>query len=132
MLAVGLSWFLGAGSLQVQVDSPDSPNLSFRVPLAFVQAGVMAIPNRVFAEVRHELDDELGEGWSPSFERICDALVDSPDGLFVQVRSDDERIDISKKRGSFHILVEDGDETVRVKVPIKAIRMLGRKLSDDL
>lgn len=131
LLAAGAWWFLGAGSLRVQVSSPDAPNLRFSVPLAFVQAGVMAIPDRVFAEVRDEIGDEIGN-WEPGFERICDALVDAPDGVFVQVESDGEHITVSKKRGTFHIRVEDGEESVRVQVPIKAIRMLGRKLADDL
>ncbi len=128
-LSLGAWWLFGAGSVQVQISGDDMPRLSFGLPLSIIQAGIMLTPDQVFAELREELDAELGP-WSATFEAFCDGLADCPDGVFVRVETDRERVVISKKRRHIQVQVEDGDERVKVKVPIKAIRLLGRQLSE--
>ncbi len=131
VLSLGAWWLLGAGSFQVQVWGDDTPHLRFSVPLALLQAGLLAVPNEVMAGVRSELDCELGP-WRAGIEKFCESLADCPDGDYVRVESGREYVRISKKRGDIVIFVEDGDERVRVKVPIKALGMLGSYLTDDL
>jgi hypothetical protein len=128
-LSLSAWWLFGAGSVQVQIHGDDMPRISFGLPLSLIQAGLILTPDVVFAELRHELDDELGP-WLTSFEAFCDGLEDCPDGVFVQVESDDEQVLVVKKRRHIQIQVIDGDENVKVKVPIKAIRLFGRQLAE--
>ncbi len=129
VLSLGAWWLLGAGSVQVQIRGDDMPRLSFGLPLSLIQAAMILAPDQVLADLRHDLDDELG-AWLPSFEAFCDGLADCPDGVFVRVESGNERVLVTKKRRQLLIQVEDGDESVKIKLPIKAIRLFGRQLAE--
>ncbi len=129
LFGFALWMFLGSGSLQVQVDGRDHPRFAISLPFSLLHAGVMLMPNEVFAEVRDELDHELGS-ISPAIEAFCESLAHCPDGEYLRVESGEESVVILKKRRHLHIIVEEYDESVRVKVPIKALEILGEAIVD--
>lgn len=121
--------FVGASSIQLRVSGDDHPRFAIGLPFSLVHAGVMLMPDEVFAEVRRELDHELGSVL-PVLEAFCESLADCPDGEYLRVETRDESVVIVKKRRHLIIRVEDCGESVRVKLPIKAIEVLGEAIVD--
>lgn len=51
-----------------------------------------------------------------------DAMSRSPDGVYVDIRSRDEIVLISKRDGALHVEVDTPEETVRASIPLAAAR----------
>jgi hypothetical protein len=126
-----LAWtVIRAGAVEVRVAEagPGGADLHLYVPAILLKAGVCAVPDRVFAEVRAEMSAELEDYW-PVLEAVCDGLRDCPDGVFVRVDSADERVEIVKKKGHLLVEVDDGGDHVRIRFPLNCMDSVVAKLA---
>ena len=71
--------------------------------------------------------DRLGEQareiqpWLPTIRAGLDALSESDDITFVQVKEPGQNVRVAKSGGSIVVDVNDNDETVHVSTPIRAM-----------
>jgi hypothetical protein len=71
--------------------------------------------------------DRIGEQareiqpWMPTIRASLDALSESDDITFVEVKEPGQNVRLAKNGGSIVVDVNDNDETVHVSTPIRAI-----------
>ena len=119
LLVVGFSWSViraGVFEVSVQEGGPEGHDLRLIVPAAFVHAALKIVPDRIFEELRCELDQEIGDHWSMILAAARE-LDGVPDGLLVEVTDGSERVRVSKEGGHYHVEVTDGDDEVGVVLP---------------
>jgi hypothetical protein len=119
LVLVGLGWsVIRAGVFEVSVHEggPDGNDFTLYVPAAFVQAALRLVPDAIFADIRSELDREIGNQW-PLLLAAARELDKCPDCTLVRVESGREFVRVRKEGGSYRVDVSDGDESVRVILP---------------
>ncbi len=102
--------------VRVTDDGPHGEKVSVNVPLSMIEA---FLPMLESEKLRHgHIDWHNGELHGVDFREFLEALQEAPDTNFVTVRSDHEDIRVAKEDGFLVINVDDGDEHVRVRLPM--------------
>ncbi len=119
LVILGATWsVISAGVFEVSVHEagPDGDGFTLYVPAAFVHTALKLVPNAIFAEIRSELDNEIGNHW-PLILAAARELDKCGDLTLVKVESDDELVTIRKEDGRYYIDVSDGDDNISVVLP---------------
>jgi hypothetical protein len=123
--ALGFAAFrVGSIEVKVRESGPDGVDLAFSIPATMVEAAIHMVPDEVLWEASAEIDE-----WLPMLEVLQDEIRQLPDCELVHVESDDERVRVAKRRGKLIVEVEDGDDEVRVAVPIRFMSTAMSKLA---
>jgi len=102
--------------VRVQEKHPGGANLWIPVPVGLARVALHFVPR----EDLPQLDPEARR-YLPVARRIAQELAVAPDGVLVEVRSDDEQVLIVKRGGDLVVEVESLDEHVRVSLPAAAL-----------
>ncbi len=102
------------GLLSVKIHD-DDVDLSIQMPAAVVMLVMPFVPD----EVLREAVDEINEA-APVARAFIAEISRCPDFVIVSVDSDDERVKVRKKGRHLLVEVDDGESSVRVKMPLKA------------
>lgn len=122
-LALAGSKVITAGSIDIDVieKTGAGSSVGIHVPAAVVPVAVHLMPQVTVDDIRMEMGPEALEAL-----RIADAVMGElarvPDGVFVDVMDRTDIVRIEKRAGKLHIYVDSPTETVRVEVPIRAVR----------
>ena len=142
LLVVGLSlaivilgWvaLLGAvyawgGVMTVRVHDPgEGVNLYLPVPAALIEVAVAGSQSLIPDEELASIGVDLGE-LQPLVEEMLRTLDAQPDFTLVEVEDHDEHVRVYKEGGALKVEV-DGDVTVRVSIPTRAVRRTVARLS---
>ena len=84
------------------------------VPLGLAQVAAAFVPEE---KMRLQMGAEA-QRFLPVARDVLAALADAPDGELVRVEEHGEKVVIRKEGGLLRIKVDDGDQHVRVQVPI--------------
>lgn len=121
MAGVGLA---GAGVLcsegivyvKVIEKQPQGLHLHLVAPAMLAPIAVRLAPKRDLAEATREV-----QPYMPAIRAALDALRDSDDVAFVEVKEPGENVKVAKSGGAIVVDVDDADDTVHVSTPIRAI-----------
>ena len=125
LFAIGLGlagatlYHAGTFHLEVHEKSAHGASVGIHIPATAACAAAMLVPTMV----RAEIPDEAREHLHLAREAIM-ALGRCPDGVFVDVESDEEIVLIEKKNGEILISVDTPAETVRASFPVRSVSSL--------
>jgi hypothetical protein len=126
-LALGL-YSLGSIEVSMKGHGCGGDDIELRLPAALVQAALMLTPDDLVCGGgkcgRQAMLDKM-----PLASALCRALQDTPDFVLVEVESDDERVRIEKRGHALFIDVNNPEETVRVRVPVKIVQGIVNKFA---
>lgn len=115
LLAAG-TLFHFTGVLVVNVKDKDH-HIYLPVPMLLVRGAIRMIPEKAQAQIH--APDELRQNRA-AILAAAKALVNCPDGNFVEVESRDQTVEITKKNGNLYVDVTSPQEEVHLQVPIEA------------
>lgn len=102
------------GFLSVKVHDEDI-DLSFHIPAAVVMVIMPFVPDEILREAVEEVNEA-----APVARAFIAEISRCPDFVIVSVDSDEERVRVHKKGRHLLVEVDDGESSVRVKMPLKA------------
>ena len=105
----------GIAVVNVQEAGPGGTHLVIPVPLVLAQAALTFAPH----DAKYVECPDLAP-FAPIAEKVMAELRKAPDFTLVEVQQDDQHIVIRKIGKCLEVNVEDGDETVQCRVPLKA------------
>ncbi len=119
-VALGLLLYAtGLAIVDVREGGPHGTRLIVPVPLALANAGLL------FVDREHQrIDCPEFAPYQPAAARLAGELRHAPDARFVEVESPNEHVTIDKAGDVLVVQVHDGDDDVRVKVPIAGLEKL--------
>ncbi len=105
--------------LHVAVDDSRDESVRVTVPLSLARAIIPLIKDEDISggKVRLHFDD----GDTIDLRALREAVATTKDGEFVRVRADGEEVEVARAGSSLLLRAEDGDEKVRVRVPMKFV-----------
>ncbi|MGH9747020.1 MAG: hypothetical protein ACRD59_13040 [Candidatus Acidiferrales bacterium] len=106
----------GMITVNVVERQPEKHHVFVMVPALLVPVGMHFVPKEHLAQPAHEI-----QPWMPTIRAALDVLRDSEDITFVEVKSGEQNVRVSKDGGSIVVDVNDPNETVHVSTPIRAI-----------
>jgi len=106
----------GMISVNVQTRQPEKHHVYLIVPAMLVPIGMHFVPKENLAESSREL-----KPWMPTIRAAIDALDESDDITFVEVKQPGQNVRVAKSGGSIVVDVTGEDETVHVSTPIRAM-----------
>ncbi|MBZ0266927.1 hypothetical protein K8I85_02125 [bacterium] len=106
----------GTIDLEVLEKGEDGMSLGVTVPGALVPVAMRFIPECTIDDVRCEIGAE-GRAAIRMAEAALQSLRGAPDGVYVDVRTQDEIVRVEKKGNRFHLYVDTPDECIRASVP---------------
>jgi hypothetical protein len=125
LLAIGLG-FAGAtlfhsGTFHLEVCEkyPGGASVGIHVPATAAHAVALVLPRVVKAQIPAEAREHLHLA-----QAALQALSRCPDGVFVEVESDEEIVFIEKRDGELLIRVDTRDEVVRASFPVRSVSSL--------
>lgn len=118
----------GLVTVKVEEQRADGTNVYLPVPAAFLDLGLMLVPDAELAEMRADLRRDLGD-WGPAVAASLDAFADCPDGLLLEAQDGAETVRIEKRGRSFLVHVNDGETEVRVSVPARFFGRVARMIA---
>lgn len=122
-LALVGSKVLTAGSIDIDVVEKHGggSTVGIHMPAAIVPVAVHLMPSFKVDDIRTEMGPEARDAL-----RIAAAVIGElervPDAVLVEVMDDTDIVTVEKRDGGLHIYVDSPDETVRVQVPLRAVR----------
>ena len=118
--------YMTGGVATVHIQERDhGGRLFIPVPAAVIDAASYA-PAFLPEEDLMEIHAELGE-WGPAARAILEALEEEPDFTLVEVEDQGTYVKVRKEGGSFRVIVDDADISVRVSMPVRTLsRSVGR------
>jgi len=121
--------YMSGGVATVHIEERESgTRLFIPVPAAVLDAA-SAAPAFLPHEDLLEIQAELGE-WGPVARAMMEALEDAPDFTLVEVQDGDTYVKIRKEGGTFRVIVDDEDVTVKISMPVRTLsRSIGRLVS---
>jgi hypothetical protein len=102
------------GNVVVKVHEGEGTSVNLTVPAVLAQLALWVVPDRLFAE----MDPEARE-WMPMARAAVKALGKHPDFTMVRVESRTEQVEVAVSQGCFVVRVEESDESVYVRVPLR-------------
>lgn len=125
LLAIGLGfagatlYHAGTFHLEVYEKHSDGASVGIHVPATAAHAVAFLLPRVVEAQIPDEARQHLGVA-----RAAMEALSRCPDGIFVDVESDQEIVLIEKRDGKILIHVDTPDEAVRASFPVRSVSSL--------
>jgi hypothetical protein len=120
-LAIAFSLFAVAGIviqktgvMIVDVQSKDG-RVFLPIPVGLINGALSLAPISNKISLPHHLEDH-----SEVMQAAAQALIDCPDGPFIEVDARDAQVLVSKKGENMIIDVKSDDEKIYVKIPIRA------------
>ena len=122
---VGTGVYVATGGIATcHVDTPEV-TLTIPVPMRLAEIGLtiarIAVPDRELRRMRREL-----EPYRPLVEGVIEGLTEIPEGTLVFVETPSETVYVGRERGDLVIDVDAPDAIVRISIPMRSIRRLGR------
>jgi len=105
----------GVAVVNVQESGPGGTHLVVPVPLVLAQAALTFAPH----EAKYVECSDFAP-YAPIAAKVVAELRKAPDFTLVEVRQDDQHVVIKKIGKCLEVRVEDGEETVHCRVPLKA------------
>jgi len=105
--------------VEVQEKGPSGYHLYVPVPVALLHAGLLIVPKEEMRQVRQEVGERKA-----LIMGVCEEIDQCPNGSYLEYRSQDEQVTVKKEDGDLIVLVDSGQEKVRVEVPVFAVRNL--------
>ncbi len=127
--AFGLSQAGEEQWLHVRVTDGDE-KVSVNLPLDLIESVLEHVDCDEFSGGAVHIEDQ--EFDKKLLSSIVDAAKKSKDGNFVVVESDDEQIRVRKQGQEIRVEVEEGDESVLVRIPLKVAEALMGGGEDEL
>ena len=120
--AIAAGSVAATGVVVVDVKEPrGGHHIVVPVPLALAQVAAAFVPEE---KMRLRLPREAQQ-YMPVAKQVLAALAEAEDGELVRVEEPGQKVSIRKEGGIVRIQVDDGDEHVKVQVPISlALSML--------
>jgi hypothetical protein len=106
----------GMISVNVETRQPEKHHVFVVAPAMLVPIAMHLIPKQHLAEHAHEI-----QPWLPTIRASLDALSESDDITFVEVKEPGQNVRVAKSGGSIVVDVNENDETVHVSTPIRAM-----------
>ena len=106
----------GMISVNVQTRAPEKHHVYVVAPAMLVPIAMQFIPKEHLAEHAHEI-----QPWLPTIRASLEALRESEDITFVEVKEPGQNVRVAKSGGSIVVDVNENDETVHVSTPIRAM-----------
>ena len=106
----------GMISVNVETRQPEKHHVYVVAPAMLVPIAMQFIPKEHLAEHAHEI-----QPWLPTIRASLDALRESEDITFVEVKEAGQNVRVAKSGGSIVVDVNGNDETVHVSTPIRAM-----------
>ena len=106
----------GMISVNVETRQPEKHHVVVVAPAMLVPIAMHFVPKDRFEEPAREI-----QPWVPTIRASLDALNESDDITFVEVKEPNRNVRVTKSGGSIVVDVNDENETVHVSTPIRAI-----------
>ena len=107
----------GLISVNVETRQPEKRHVYVLAPAMLVPIAMQFVPKEHLAEQAREI-----RPWMPTIRAAVDALSETDDITFVEVKEQGLNVRVAKSGGSIVVDVYDADETVHVSTPIRAMR----------
>jgi len=115
----------GMITVNVETRQPEKHHIFVMAPALLVRVGMHFVPKENFAEAAREI-----QPWMPTIRAAMDALGESEDITFVEVKEPGQNVRVAKSGGSIVVDVQDNDETVHVSTPIRAMSSAIEQLAE--
>jgi hypothetical protein len=106
----------GMISVNVETRQPEKHHVFVVAPAMLVPVALHFVPKDRLGEHAREVQQ-----WLPTIRAALDALSESNDITFVEVKEPEQNVRVAKSGGSIVVDVNDNDETVHVSTPIRAM-----------
>jgi len=106
----------GVISVNVRTRQPEKHHVFVVAPAMLVPIAMHFVPKVRLAEPAREI-----QPWMPTIRASLDALNESDDITFVEVKEPGQKVRVTKSGGSIVVDVDDENETVHVSTPIRAM-----------
>jgi len=116
LAGVGIICSEGMISVNVETRQPEKHHVYVIAPAMLVPIGMHFVPKEHLADSAREI-----QPWMPTIRAAMDALGESEDITFVEVKEPGQNVRVAKSGGSIVVDVDDNDETVHVSTPIRAM-----------
>jgi hypothetical protein len=103
-------------SVNVEARQPEKHHVFVVAPAMLVPIAMHFVPKDRLREQAREI-----EPWMPTIRAALDALSESDDIAFVEVKEPGQNVRVAKSGGSIVVDVNDENETVHVSTPIRAM-----------
>jgi len=122
-LALAGSSIYSSGSIDVNVvdKSGCGSNVGIHVPALLVPAAAHLMPQVTVDDLRMEMGPEAEQALA-SATAVMGELERMPDGVLVDVMDSTDIVTIEKRAGKLHVYVDTPDETVKLEIPVRAVR----------
>lgn len=122
-LALVGSSVMTAGSIDISVVEKNGggSSVGIHIPALLAPAAVHLMPEVTVDDIRMEMGPEARQALVLA-GAVIGELEKLPDAVFVDVMDDTDIVTIEKRSGRLHIYVDTPDETVKIEVPLRAVR----------
>jgi hypothetical protein len=103
-------------SVNVETRQPEKHHVFVVAPAMLVPIAMHFVPKDRLREQAREI-----QPWMPTIRASLDALSESDDITFVEVKEPGQNVRVAKSGGSIVVDVNDENETVHVSTPIRAM-----------
>jgi len=117
--------------LHVYVQDGSDETVKVNVPLSLVESILPMIETDEFKGGKIQVMEEI-EAEGVDIRGIWQELRNAKDGDYVTVQGQDENVRVSKEDGYIKINVDEGDDQVRVRVPLEVLDALFSGDEDEL
>ena len=117
--------------LHVYVQEGTEETVKVNVPLSLVESILPMIETNEFKGGKIQVMEEI-EAEGVDIRGIWQELRNAKDGDYVTVQGQDENVRVSKEDGYIKINVDEGDEQVRVRIPLAVLDALFSSSDDEL
>ena len=102
------------GLMIVDVQTSDG-RVFLPIPVGLINGALSFVPASTHVSLPHQIENH-----SEVMQAAANELLDCPDGPFVEVNSRDAQVLVSKEGENMVIDVKSDDETIYIKIPIRA------------
>jgi hypothetical protein len=106
----------GMISVNVETRQPEKHHVFVVAPAMLVPIALHFVPKDRLGEQARDV-----QPWMPTIRAAVDALSESDDITFVEVKEPEQNVRVAKSGGSIVVDVNENDETVHVSTPIRAM-----------
>ncbi|GAC1623358.1 MAG: hypothetical protein PVS2B2_24730 [Candidatus Acidiferrum sp.] len=127
-LAMATAYTFHEGVIHVDVDEAKSEgtHLHLWVPATVVPVALLFAPKQHLRDAA-----ERAKPFLPAIRILSKDLEKYPDADLIEVREENQHVQIHTEHGSVRIDVDSPDEVVHLRVPIKTLRHISGELEAD-
>lgn len=119
--------FLRGGRIAVQVREGGGAFVSVQVPAGIVPVALAVVPDSCLRKAAREIGP-----WWPAIHAAVAAIVEVPDGLYLEIEARDETVTVGKREGELFVHIAAGADRVDVTLPVRTLRTVVRKLGRNV